>query len=117
MNKFTLKLASMVIAAVYLAPAAYPDTDDAGSRSSGDRVSLQVLGSGGPIADDARASSSYLVWRAGKSRFLVDVGGGAFLCFAEAGASFTDLDLIAISHFHTDHAADLPALLKLDAWC
>ena len=37
--------------------------------------------------------------------------------FAEAGESFHELALIAISHFHTDHAADLPALLKLDAWC
>jgi len=30
-------------------------------------ISLQVLGSGGPIADDARASSAYLVWVDGKA--------------------------------------------------
>ena len=73
---------------------------------------LQVLGSGGPIADDGRASSGYLVWIDGKSRFLVDTGGGVFLRFGEAGARFVDLEHIAISHFHTDHSTDLVALLK-----
>lgn len=75
-------------------------------------VALQVLGSGGPIADDGRASSAYLIWVDGKSRVLIDAGGGAFLRFGEAGASFDELDFVGISHFHTDHSADLPALLK-----
>ncbi len=75
-------------------------------------VALQVLGSGGPIADDGRASSSYVIWVNGKSRVLIDAGGGAFLRFGEAGASFADLDFVGLSHFHTDHSADLPALLK-----
>jgi len=75
-------------------------------------IAVQVLGSGGPVADDARASTAYLVWADGVSRVLVDAGGGSFLRFGEAGASFTDLDFIGISHFHTDHSADLAALLK-----
>ena len=75
-------------------------------------VALQVLGSGGPIADDERASSGYLVWVDGQSRALVDAGGGVFLRFGEARARFNDLDLIALSHLHTDHSAALPALLK-----
>ena len=75
-------------------------------------VALQVLGSGGPIADDARASSSYLVWRDGESVALIDAGGGAFLRFGEAAANFSDLEFAGLSHFHTDHSADFPALLK-----
>jgi ribonuclease BN (tRNA processing enzyme) len=75
-------------------------------------VSLQILGSGGPVADDARSSSSYLIWVDGQSRILVDVGGGTFLRFGQAGAKFADLDHIAISHFHADHSADLTAILK-----
>lgn len=75
-------------------------------------LALQVLGSGGPVADDGRASSAYLVWQDGRARVLVDAGGGSFLRFGQANARFEDLDLIAISHFHTDHSADLPALLK-----
>ncbi|MDT8408714.1 MAG: MBL fold metallo-hydrolase [Wenzhouxiangellaceae bacterium] len=73
---------------------------------------LQILGSGGPIADDGRASSGYLIWDQGRPRVLVDAGGGVFLRFGQAGASLEALDLIAITHQHTDHAADLPALLK-----
>jgi len=75
-------------------------------------IALQILGSGGPIADDGRASAGYLVWVDGKSRFLIDAGGGVFLRFAQAGGNFSDLDFIGISHFHADHSADLPALLK-----
>jgi ribonuclease BN (tRNA processing enzyme) len=75
-------------------------------------VALQVLGSGGPVADDARASSSYIVWVDGKSRVLIDAGGGSFLRFGEAGASFNDLEFIGLSHFHADHSADFVALLK-----
>ena len=78
----------------------------------GEGVTLQILGSGGPIADDARASSGYLVWADGKSRVLIDAGGGTFLRFGEAGASFAELDFVGLSHLHTDHSADFPALLK-----
>jgi len=75
-------------------------------------VAVQVLGSGGPIADDARASTAYIVWIDGKSRVLIDAGGGSFLRFGEAHASFNDLELIGLSHFHADHSADFVALLK-----
>jgi ribonuclease BN (tRNA processing enzyme) len=76
-------------------------------------VSLQILGSNGPRLNPDRpsASASYLLWVDGRSRFLVDVGGGAFLRFIEAGGRFEDLSLIAISHLHPDHVSDLPALL------
>ena len=77
-----------------------------------DGVALQVLGSGGPVADDGRASSGYVVWVDGQSRVLIDAGGGTFLRFGEAGADFTQLDFVGLSHFHTDHSADFPALLK-----
>jgi len=75
-------------------------------------ITLQILGSGGPIADDARSSTAYLIWIDGQSKILVDFGSGAFLRFGEAGAQFADLEYVAISHFHTDHVADLVALLK-----
>lgn len=75
-------------------------------------IAVQVLGSGGPIADDDRASTGYLVWVDGKSRVLIDAGSGAFLHFGAAGADFGELDFVGLSHFHTDHSADFPALLK-----
>jgi len=78
-----------------------------------DGVWLQVLGSGGPeIIQDSRASSSYLVWLNGRARLLVDAGGGSALNFGKSGAVFSDLDAIVFSHFHVDHSADLPVLIK-----
>lgn len=83
-----------------------------GSCVQPEGLTLQVLGSGGPIADDGRASTAYVVWIDGKSRVLIDAGGGAFLRFGEAGATFEDLDFVGLSHFHTDHSTDFSALLK-----
>jgi ribonuclease BN (tRNA processing enzyme) len=76
-------------------------------------LAVQVLGSGGPTTGGTRASTGYLVWRGGRAAVMVDVGGGTFLRFGEAGAKLADLSLLAISHLHPDHVADLPALLWL----
>ena len=76
------------------------------------KVVLEVLGSGGPEIGDKRASSAYLVKIDGKSRILVDFGGGASLRFEEANAKIEDLDVILLTHLHIDHTADFPALLK-----
>jgi ribonuclease BN (tRNA processing enzyme) len=75
-------------------------------------VSLQVLGSGGPESTDKRASSGYIVWIDGKSRVLIDFGGGASLRFEEVGAKIEDLKVILLTHLHIDHTGDIPALLK-----
>lgn len=77
-----------------------------------DTMSVQILGSGGPISDDQRASSGEIVWIGGKSRLLIDAGGGTYLRFGQANARLEDLRFIGITHFHTDHSADLPAILK-----
>ena len=76
------------------------------------KITLQVLGSGGPESGDKRASSGYLIWIDGKSRILIDFGGGASLRFEEVGARIQDLDVILLTHLHVDHTADLPVLLK-----
>jgi ribonuclease BN (tRNA processing enzyme) len=103
-----IKAASALVAACGLCacedlPAACPGAEG---------VALQVLGSGGPIADDGRASTGYLLWVDGESRVLIDSGGGTFLRFGEAGATFEALDFVGLSHLHTDHSADFPALIK-----
>ena len=79
---------------------------------TGKGVELQVLGSGGPETQDKRAASSYVLWQDGKARVLVDSGGGSALRFGQAGANMADLDLILFTHFHADHSADFPALVK-----
>ncbi len=92
------------------------DAKVAAQACQSDGAALQILGSNGPRlprlkTDRATASASYLIWIDGRSRILVDAGGGAFLRFSEAGGRFDDLTLIAISHLHPDHVSDLPALL------
>lgn len=75
-------------------------------------LAVQVLGSGGPIPDDARASAGYLLWIEGHSRALVDAGGGVFQRFGASGASLDELRAIFVTHLHADHSADLVALFK-----
>ncbi|WP_337658546.1 MBL fold metallo-hydrolase [Sphingorhabdus sp. Alg231-15] len=79
-------------------------------------VALQVLGSGGPIADDHRAGASNVLWIDGKARLLIDAGSGAFVRYGEAGIDFADHDAILLTHLHGDHASGLPALLNNGAF-
>lgn len=77
-----------------------------------DRVSLQVLGSGGPELDDQRASSSYLVWLDGKAIVMIDAGGGSSYNFEKSGANFNDIKAVVFTHFHVDHSADFSEYVK-----
>jgi ribonuclease BN (tRNA processing enzyme) len=100
-----LALSGFLLSNVLLAPSA--------AQSCGlQGVAVQVLGSGGPELQDKRASSSYLVWKNGQARALIDAGGGSALRFGESGAQMSQLDVILFSHFHVDHSGDFPALIK-----
>lgn len=89
-----------------------PGPASAATGCTGKGIEVQVLGSGGPELQDKRASSSYVVWRDGHARVLIDAGGGSALRFGESDARMEDLAVILLSHLHIDHTADLPALLK-----
>jgi ribonuclease BN (tRNA processing enzyme) len=106
------RLSDLLLAMTLLSMTAACESSVEPVACGGEGVHLQVLGSGGPIADDGRASTGYLLWIDGKSRVLIDAGGGTFLRFGEAGAKFEDLDFVGLSHLHTDHSADFPALVK-----
>jgi len=75
-------------------------------------VSVQVLGSGGPEWGDGRASSGYLIWRGAEAVIMVDAGSGSALNFEKSDASLTDLKAVLFTHFHVDHSADFPSLVK-----
>src|SRR5215469_17413762 len=95
------------LAALALSSAASAQTCAAGP------VTVQILGSGGPVVNRERASAGYLLWVDGRARMLVDTGGGTYLRFGQSGAKLSDLALVGISHLHPDHVSDLPALLWL----
>jgi ribonuclease BN (tRNA processing enzyme) len=97
-------------AAAFVAIGVLVELARADTTCTGKGVELQVLGSGGPELQDKRASSSYVVWRDGKARVLIDAGGGSALRFGESGAQMEDLEAILLSHLHVDHTGDLPAL-------
>lgn len=75
-------------------------------------VAVQILGSGGPIAEGHRAGTSAIVWIGGKAAIVVDTGSGAFVRYGESGAQFADHRAILITHLHADHVADLAAILN-----
>lgn len=85
---------------------------NAAPTCSGQEVSVQVLGSGGPQLQDRRASSSYLIWHRGRARVLIDAGAGSSLNFERSGARIEDLQAVLLTHLHVDHSADLPAYVK-----
>ena len=100
-------LRSVVLAALGLLLAVKPALAACGETG----VQLQILGSGGPGASAGRASAGYLVWIDGAGRILVDAGGGIKQRFHASGADLGDVGLLALSHFHPDHSAEVPALL------
>ncbi len=108
----TIRNFTKSLTVVFIGVLAWQNAEAADSCSREPGIALQILGSGGPIADDGRASSGFVVWIDGKSRVLIDAGGGTFLRFGEAGARFIDLEFVGLSHYHTDHSADFAALLK-----
>jgi len=75
-------------------------------------LAMQILGSGGPIADDHRAGASNIVWVDGKARVMIDAGAGSFVRFGQAAVDFNDLYLIALTHFHGDHVGGLPSIMN-----
>lgn len=104
-------MASRAVVILSMLVAVLPDR--AGAATCGQQgIALQVLGSGGPELRGDRASTSYVVWRDGKSVALIDSGGGSALRFGESGASFAQLRVVLFTHLHADHNADFPALVK-----
>jgi ribonuclease BN (tRNA processing enzyme) len=96
-----------LLCAIALAPGVA-----AAAQCTGQGIQVQVLGSGGPEVEDKRASSSYLVWKDGRPRILIDSGGGSALRFGQAGAHVAQLDAVLFTHLHIDHSSDFAALIK-----
>ena len=83
----------------------------AAAERCAETIAWQVLGSGGPELN-GRAQSGHVLWVDGKARALFDAGAGTAVALGKTGARIEDLRLIALSHLHSDHSADLPAYLK-----
>ena len=112
-NKLTRrKAAALITAAILTSTGGLSHATAATGKCPANGIHLQVLGAGGPQINDDHASTGYLIWQDGKAKALIDLGGGTALNFEKSGANFKDLEAIAFSHFHIDHAGGLPALVK-----
>jgi ribonuclease Z len=70
---------------------------------------LVVVGSGTVVPEGDRSGSSFF-YEAGSARVLIDCGPAAVQSMARLRVPWQDLTDVVLTHFHTDHVGDLPAL-------
>jgi ribonuclease BN (tRNA processing enzyme) len=78
-------------------------------------VKLTTIGTGTAAPHPTRVSAAHLV-EAGSVRLLLDCGSGAVHRMAQLGVAWSDITHVALTHFHTDHIADLPLLVMGWRW-
>jgi ribonuclease BN (tRNA processing enzyme) len=71
---------------------------------------LWVLGSGTLIPHADRGSPAHLL-EMGRSFLLLDCGSGTLRTLARLGLPWERISHLLITHFHTDHVGELPALM------
>ncbi len=71
---------------------------------------LIILGSGTCVPSLRRSSCSLLVCGR-RERLLLDLGTGTIHQLLRAGYSIDEVDAVLLSHFHPDHAGELPGFL------
>lgn len=100
----------MVCAAVYVgAIAAGQDVRDARAPA----IVVTLLGTApGPPVRIGRTGISTLV-EAGGQRFLFDAGYGSLRSLVQSGRPMDAVSTVFLTHLHSDHIVDLPALLLL----
>ena len=78
------------------------------------RLSVQLLGTGGPRPDPRRCGPATLI-RVGDEPILFDVGRGAVVQLVRAGVPLERVRNLFITHHHFDHIGDLYDL-ALNTW-
>jgi len=73
-------------------------------------MQLTILGSGTAIPVADRFPAGYLVTTP-RQRLVVDLGPGVLRRLAQADVSLREVDAVLLTHYHTDHCADLAAML------
>jgi len=111
--KSTILLSSIAGLLFYSFTVFSSDDDELAVDKVEGKLSVMVLGSGGPIATPSgRASSGYLIFADGKPRLFIDTGGGTFKSLAESGARIPNVSNFLLTHLHLDHTGDMSAIVK-----
>ncbi len=80
------------------------------TKEEPDGLHVGLCGAGSPMADPKRAGPCTFVI-AGKHIYVVDAGEGATRNMALMGLPIGRIDAILITHFHSDHIADLGEMM------
>src|SRR5690606_24161386 len=73
-------------------------------------MQVTILGSGTSVPSFERFPAGHLVAEGGR-RLLVDLGPGVLRRAAQGGLDLGGIDAGLLTHYHTDHCADVAALL------
>ncbi|WP_061848929.1 MBL fold metallo-hydrolase [Bradyrhizobium sp. DOA1] len=68
---------------------------------------VTLLGSGMPSPDPLRFGPATLI-EAGSQKIMVDAGRGATMRLLQLGIPIGSIDLLLLTHFHSDHVVGLP---------
>lgn len=79
-----------------------------------DALRVAVCGSGSPLPDRARAEPCFLIIAGGRM-LLVDAGSGGWSTVARWPVPPRALEGVFLTHFHSDHIADLP-VANMQSW-
>jgi ribonuclease Z len=77
-------------------------------------MELTLLGTGTPNPSSVRAGPSQHI-KIGDASVLVDCGSGVCRRLLEGGTSAKDIDILFVTHMHSDHTIDLAHLL-IEGW-
>ncbi len=97
----TLSQAKAIERGVY-----FPNTEELGKNE----MRIISLGTGMPYGRRAQAATSWLVELGNGDKFLFDVGTGSVANLGSLEIPYDYLNKVFVSHLHTDHMGDLPAL-------
>lgn len=73
-------------------------------------MDVTLLGTGGPLPDPERAGPATLVRTPGAT-LLIDAGRGVLMRLSAAGVGAGQLDVVLLTHLHSDHITDLGDLI------
>lgn len=106
--------ALFVLSCVAAVHAQRPAPDPAPTRSqTAASIRITLLGTGaGPPVRPARAGVGTLI-EAGSEHLLFDAGYGVLRRLVESGKAMDAVSTVFLTHLHSDHVVELPALLLL----
>eukprot|EP00884_Botryococcus_braunii_P014854 jgi/Botrbrau1/2336/Bobra.39_1s0025.1 len=86
-----------------------------GAKVAENSFRLTALGTGTPHLKKEQAATGFLLQLGNGENFLFDLGTGSSINLIGLGIPFSTLDKIFLSHLHSDHIGDLPALATAGA--